>query len=122
MIKVGRSDLGRSWAKSHSGHLAGSDAVTSAVFRQFGITRVAGLRQARPRPRGCRRKDDEAGVRDLGLADARRGGLPRGIAHVAAAAVPVGAQLPDGGESMARLPPVSISVSIAVRESPRETS
>jgi acyl-CoA synthetase (NDP forming) len=43
MIKVGRSDLGRSWAQSHSGHLAGSDAVTSAVFRQFGVTRVDGL-------------------------------------------------------------------------------
>ena len=43
MIKVGRSDLGRSWAQSHSGHLAGSDAVTDAVFKQFGITRVDGL-------------------------------------------------------------------------------
>jgi acetate---CoA ligase (ADP-forming) len=42
-IKVGRSDIGRSWAKSHSGHLAGSDAITSAVFKQFGITRVDGL-------------------------------------------------------------------------------
>ncbi|MGZ6513199.1 MAG: CoA-binding protein, partial [Actinomycetota bacterium] len=43
MIKVGRSDIGRSWAQSHSGHLAGSDAITSAVFKQFGITRVDGL-------------------------------------------------------------------------------
>ena len=43
MIKVGRSDLGRSWAQSHSGHLAGSDAVTDAVFRQYGVTRVDGL-------------------------------------------------------------------------------
>ncbi|MGH2784194.1 MAG: CoA-binding protein, partial [Actinomycetota bacterium] len=43
MIKVGRSDLGRSWAQSHSGHLAGSDAITDAVFRQFGVTRVDGL-------------------------------------------------------------------------------
>jgi len=43
MIKVGRSALGRSWAQSHSGHLAGSDAVTEAVFRQHGITRVDGL-------------------------------------------------------------------------------
>jgi acyl-CoA synthetase (NDP forming) len=43
MIKVGRSDLGRSWAKSHSGHLAGSDAVTDAVLKQFGVTRVDGL-------------------------------------------------------------------------------
>ena len=43
MIKVGRSDLGRSWAQSHSGHLAGSDVVTDAVFRQYGVTRVDGL-------------------------------------------------------------------------------
>ncbi|MGH2727216.1 MAG: acetate--CoA ligase family protein, partial [Actinomycetota bacterium] len=43
MIKVGRSDLGRSWAQSHSGHLAGSDAVTGAVFEQLGVTRVDGL-------------------------------------------------------------------------------
>jgi len=43
MVKVGRSDIGRSWAQSHSGHLAGSDAITSAVFKQYGITRVDGL-------------------------------------------------------------------------------
>jgi acyl-CoA synthetase (NDP forming) len=43
MVKVGRTDEGRSMAKAHTGHLTGSDAVTSAVFRQFGITRVDGL-------------------------------------------------------------------------------
>src|SRR5437899_8472168 len=43
VIKVGRTDEGRSMAKAHTGHLTGSDAVTSAVFRQFGITRVDGL-------------------------------------------------------------------------------
>ncbi len=43
LVKVGRSALGRSWAQSHSGHLAGSDAVTDGVFRQFGVTRVDGL-------------------------------------------------------------------------------
>lgn len=42
-VKVGRSEVGRSWARSHSGHLAGSDAVTDAVFAQHGITRVDGL-------------------------------------------------------------------------------
>lgn len=40
VVKVGRTDVGRSWAQSHSGHLAGSDQVTSAVFRQYGVTRV----------------------------------------------------------------------------------
>jgi len=43
MVKVGRTEAGRSMAQSHTGHLTGSDAVTSAVFRQFGVTRVAGL-------------------------------------------------------------------------------
>jgi acyl-CoA synthetase (NDP forming) len=43
MVKVGRSDEGRSMAQAHTGHLTGSDAVTSAVFRQFGITRADGL-------------------------------------------------------------------------------
>ena len=43
MIKVGRSDIGRSWAQSHSGHLAGSDAITNAVLNQYGVTRVDGL-------------------------------------------------------------------------------
>ncbi len=43
MVKVGKTDAGRSMAQSHTGHLTGSDAVTSAVFRQFGVQRVDGL-------------------------------------------------------------------------------
>ena len=43
VVKVGRTEVGRSWAQSHSGHLAGSDAVMSAVFRQFGVIRVDAL-------------------------------------------------------------------------------
>jgi acyl-CoA synthetase (NDP forming) len=43
MVKVGKTDAGRSMAQSHTGHLTGSDAVTSAVFRQYGVTRVDGL-------------------------------------------------------------------------------
>jgi acetate---CoA ligase (ADP-forming) len=42
-VKVGRTDAGRSMAKAHTGHLTGSDAVVSAVFRQLGITRAEGL-------------------------------------------------------------------------------
>jgi acetate---CoA ligase (ADP-forming) len=60
MVKVGRTAAGESMAQSHTGHLTGSDAVTSAVFRQFGITRVDGLDElldvsmalARTRPEG----------------------------------------------------------------------
>ncbi len=43
MVKVGRTAEGASMAQSHTGHLTGSDAVTDAVFGQFGITRVDGL-------------------------------------------------------------------------------
>ncbi len=43
VVKVGRTDEGESMAMAHTGHLTGSDAVTSAVFRQFGITRAEGL-------------------------------------------------------------------------------
>jgi len=43
MVKVGKTETGASMAQSHTGHLTGSDAVTSAVFRQFGVTRVGGL-------------------------------------------------------------------------------
>jgi len=61
VVKVGRTDEGRAMAKAHTGHLTGSDAVVSAVFRQLGVTRVDGLDElldtsaafARtPRPRG----------------------------------------------------------------------
>src|SRR3954452_4012910 len=43
MVKVGKTAAGQSMAQSHTGHLTGSDAVTAAVFRQFGVTRVDGL-------------------------------------------------------------------------------
>ncbi len=43
VVKVGRTDEGTAMAKAHTGHLTGADAVVSAVFRQFGVTRVDGL-------------------------------------------------------------------------------
>jgi acyl-CoA synthetase (NDP forming) len=42
-VKVGRTEEGRSMAKSHTGHLTGSDRVVADVFRQFGVIRVDGL-------------------------------------------------------------------------------
>jgi acyl-CoA synthetase (NDP forming) len=43
VVKVGRTEVGRSWAKSHTGHLTGSDDVVSAVMKQYGVVRVEGL-------------------------------------------------------------------------------
>ena len=43
IVKVGRSAAGASMAGSHTGKLTGSDAVTSAVFRQTGIQRFDAL-------------------------------------------------------------------------------
>jgi acyl-CoA synthetase (NDP forming) len=40
MVKAGRTELGASWATSHTGHLAGNDRVASAVCRQHGVIRV----------------------------------------------------------------------------------
>jgi acyl-CoA synthetase (NDP forming) len=44
-VKVGRTDEGTAMAKAHTGHLTGSDAVVSSVFRQYGMQRVDGLDQ-----------------------------------------------------------------------------
>ena len=43
LVKVGRSDAGRSMAVSHTGHLAGTDEVYDAFFEQYGIARVDDL-------------------------------------------------------------------------------
>lgn len=45
IVKVGRTSTGQSWAQSHTGHLAGRDDITSAVMRQYGVTRVDDLDQ-----------------------------------------------------------------------------
>lgn len=40
MQKVGRSELGSKAAKSHTASIAGDDAVTEAVMREFGVVRA----------------------------------------------------------------------------------
>lgn len=40
VLKVGRSDLGKDAAASHTGHLTGSDSAYDAVFKQKGIIRA----------------------------------------------------------------------------------
>ena len=43
LVKVGRSDAGTAMAMSHTGHLAGADAVYDAFFEQYGVNRVDDL-------------------------------------------------------------------------------
>jgi acyl-CoA synthetase (NDP forming) len=43
VVKVGKTDEGRSMAASHTGHLTGGDRVIDGVFRHYGVTRVDGL-------------------------------------------------------------------------------
>lgn len=63
VIKVGRSDKGVQAARSHTGAMAGNDAVMSGFFRQNGIVRVdtieelvetAGIFSRCPLPKGNR--------------------------------------------------------------------
>lgn len=43
VVKVGRTETGARMAQSHTGKLTGGDRTASAVFRQYGVTRVDGL-------------------------------------------------------------------------------
>lgn len=101
-VKVGKTAEGRSMARSHTGHLTGSDRITADVFRQHGITRVDGLDElvdvaatlARTKPPG----DTEA--RRVAVY-AISGGTGAHMADLAAAA---GLSLPDlTAETQARL-------------------
>jgi acyl-CoA synthetase (NDP forming) len=42
-LKMGSTEAGTRMASSHTGHLAGSDAVVEGLFRQYGVTRVRDL-------------------------------------------------------------------------------
>jgi acyl-CoA synthetase (NDP forming) len=90
MVKVGRTEAGQSMAKSHTGHLTGSDAVTSAVFRQFGITRVDGLDELQDTAALLARSAKPSG--DGVCIYAISGGTGAHIADLASAA---GLRLPD---------------------------
>ena len=46
MMKVGRSALGGEAAKSHTASIAGDDAVTEAVLREFGVLRARNTEEA----------------------------------------------------------------------------
>ena len=43
LVKIGRTEAGQRMAMAHTGHLTGSDDVTNAFFRQYGIVRVDDL-------------------------------------------------------------------------------
>jgi acyl-CoA synthetase (NDP forming) len=40
MLKIGQTEAGQRMAKSHTGHLTGSDVVVDGLFSQYGVTRV----------------------------------------------------------------------------------
>jgi acyl-CoA synthetase (NDP forming) len=40
MLKIGQTEAGQRMARSHTGHLTGSDAVAAGLFSQFDVTRV----------------------------------------------------------------------------------
>ena len=42
-LKMGATEAGTRMASSHTGHLAGSDAVVSGLFQQYGVVRVGDL-------------------------------------------------------------------------------
>ncbi|HSQ04211.1 MAG TPA: acetate--CoA ligase family protein [Burkholderiales bacterium] len=64
VLKAGASIVGQAAAHSHTGAMAGSDAVFGAVFRQFGVLRAARIEE----------------LLDIGqaVADLPASGLPRG--------------------------------------------
>lgn len=43
MLKIGESEKGARMAASHTGHLAGNDAIVQGLFDQYGVTRVRDL-------------------------------------------------------------------------------
>jgi acyl-CoA synthetase (NDP forming) len=90
VVKVGRTEAGQSMAKSHTGHLTGSDAVTSAVFRQLGVTRVDGLDELQDTAAMLARATQPKG--DGVCIYAISGGTGAHMADMASAA---GLQLPD---------------------------
>ncbi len=60
MLKMGSTERGAKMAASHTGHLSGSDAVATGLFRQFGVTRVRELDELQETanlfaklPKGC---------------------------------------------------------------------
>ena len=86
-------------ARSHTGHLTGSDAVTSAVFRQYGIIRVDGLDELQDTAAMLARAAPPQG--DGVCIYAISGGTGAHLADLAAAA---GLRLPPlGNETQSRL-------------------
>ena len=63
IVKSGRSELGAQAAASHTGSLAGADAVYDALFRQVGAMRVDGLHELTDTLRGLTLCPKPAGPR-----------------------------------------------------------
>ncbi|MBI2169420.1 MAG: acetate--CoA ligase family protein [Actinobacteria bacterium] len=100
IVKVGRTDEGRSMAKSHTGHLTGSDAVVSAAFRQFGVIRVDGLDELQDTSMMLARAAPPRGPGPSGRSERKPGVCIYAIsggtgAHMADMAAAAGLRLPD---------------------------
>ncbi|MCX7620689.1 MAG: acetate--CoA ligase family protein [Acidimicrobiales bacterium] len=82
-VKVGRTAEGESMARSHTGHLTGSDKVIDAVFRTFGITRVDGLDELTDVAAMFARTKPPRRLRQTGRSGRGRGNTPKAVEAIA---------------------------------------
>ena len=77
-LKMGATSAGTRMASSHTGHLAGSDAVVDGLFRQYGVTRVSDLDELLETAALFAKLPAGTGPRLLSLFHLRRFGHPHG--------------------------------------------
>jgi acetate---CoA ligase (ADP-forming) len=87
VLKIGRTEAAAAMAVSHTGALAGSDAAHEALFRRYGVTRVATLDELaatllllthpkRPAKGGLAAMHDSGGEREMTVDLASEVGVP----------------------------------------------
>lgn len=83
ILKMGETESGARAAASHTGHLAGSDAVINGLFRQYGVIRVDDLDALLETANLLAKLPTDAGVRTVGYSTS--GGTSALMAEAAAA-------------------------------------